>query len=82
MQYNIILHIAQRNTLFYSVTVPHLFGCGPKKMRAALFSSAKDPFPALAPWQGMMKTGTDALRASVFGFIIIFPHKNVKTITL
>ena len=68
MQYNIILHITQRNTLFYSVTVPHLFG--------------EEPFPGSRPWQGMMKTGTDALRASVFGFIIIFPHKNVKTITL
>ena len=42
----------------------------------------EEPFPGSRPWQGMMKTGTDALRASVFGFIIIFPHKNVKTITL
>ena len=75
MQYNIILHITQRNTLFYSVTVPHLFGCGPRKCVPRIFFGEE-------PWQGMMKTGTDALRASVFGFIIIFPHKNVKMITL
>ena len=81
MQYNIILHITQRNTLFYSVTVPHLFGCGPRKCVPRIFFG-EEPFPGSRPWQGMMKTGTDALHASGFGFIIIFPHKNVKTITL
>ena len=81
MQYNIILHIAQRNTLFYSVTVPHLFaadpgGCVPR------ITFGEGPFPGFRPWQGDKENGTDVLRASVFGFIIIFPHKNVKTITL
>ena len=81
MQYNIILHIAQRNTLFYSVTVPHLFGCGPRKCVPRIFFG-EGPFPGSRPWQDMMKTGTDALRASVFGFIIVCSGTNVKIISL
>lgn len=54
MQYNIILHITQRNTLFYSVTVPHLFDCGPRKCVPRIFFG-EEPFPGSRPWQGMMK---------------------------
>ena len=54
MQYNIILHVTQRNTPICGVTVPHLFGCGPRKMRAA-HPLRRRTLSRFRPWQGIKK---------------------------
>ena len=77
MQYNSILHIAQRNMWFAHMTVPRLFDCGPRYDACRASPSAVCPFSAgYRPGRRIIPTDTHENRASVLGYIIAL-HKAI-----